>query len=76
LKAGGHLQAQELSSQSSYYSCNDPRLHFGLGANTRADQIEIRWPSGQTEIIKDLAANRIVTIKEGGGVITQQLPGR
>jgi len=69
LKSGGHLQAHELSSQSSYYSCNDPRLHFGLGANTKADQIEIRWPSGQTEIIKDLAANQIVTIKEGSGVV-------
>ena len=69
LKAGGHLQAQELSSQSSYYSCNDPRLHFGIGASTKADQIEIRWPSGQTEIIKDLAANQIVTIKEGSGIV-------
>jgi hypothetical protein len=75
LKAGGHLQTQELSSQSSYYSCNDPRLHFGLGANTKADQIEIRWPSGQTEIIKDLAANQIVTIKEGSGIV-RSLGGR
>jgi len=63
------LQAQELSSQSSYYSCNDPRLHFGLGTNTKADQIEIRWPSGSTELIKDLASNQIVTIKEGSGIV-------
>jgi hypothetical protein len=69
LKAGGHLQTQELSSQSSYYSCNDPRLHFGLGASTKADQIEIRWPSGQIEIIKDVAASQIVTIKEGSGIV-------
>lgn len=69
LKAGGRLQAQELSSQSSYYSCNDPRFHFGLGANARADQIEIRWPAGQVETIKDIAANQIVTIKEGSGIV-------
>ena len=68
LKAGAHLQTQEVTSQSSYYSYNDPRLHFGLGANTRVEQIEIRWPNGQTEIIKDIAANQIVTIKEGSGV--------
>jgi len=69
LRAGGHSQAQELSSQSSYYSCNDPRLHFGLGVNTKADQVEIRWPSGQTEIVKDIAANQIVSIKEGSGIV-------
>ena len=69
LRAAAHLQTQEISSQSSYYSHNDSRLHFGLGANTKADQIEIRWPSGATETIKDIAANRIVTIKEGGGIV-------
>jgi len=69
LRTGAHLQAQEISSQSSYYSHNDPRLHFGLGANTKADQIDIRWPSGAIESIKDIAANQIVTIKEGSGIV-------
>ncbi|HJQ26149.1 MAG TPA: CRTAC1 family protein [Blastocatellia bacterium] len=69
LKSGARQQIQELSSQSSYYSHNDPRLHFGLGESARAEQIEIRWPSGQTETIKDIAANQIVTIKEGVGVV-------
>lgn len=69
LKVGPRLQTQEVTSQSSYYSHNDLRLHFGLGENTRADQVEIRWPNGQTEIIKDIAANQIVTIKEGSGVV-------
>jgi hypothetical protein len=69
LKAGGRQQTQEVSSQSSYYSFNDPRPHFGLGNSTRADQIEIRWPNGDTETIKDIAANQIITIKEGTGVV-------
>ncbi len=69
VKTGAHQQTQEISSQSSYYSHNDPRLHFGLGASSRADQIEIRWPNGQTEIIKDIAANQFVTIKEGAGIV-------
>jgi hypothetical protein len=72
LKAGGRLQAQELSSQSSYYSHNDPRLHFGLGSSRKADQIEIRWPSGQTEVINDIPSNQMVMIKEGSGIIKQQ----
>lgn len=68
LKMAGRSQTQEVTSQSSYYSYNDPRLHFGLGGSLRAEQIEIRWPNGQTEIIKDIAANQIVTIKEGFGM--------
>jgi hypothetical protein len=63
------VQAQEVASQSSYYSHNDLRLHFGMGASLKADQIEIRWPTGQTETIKNVAANQVVKIKEGAGVI-------
>lgn len=69
VKAGGHLQCQDRSSQSSYYSHNDPRLHFGLGSNKKADQIEIRWPNGATDLIKDIAANQTVTIREGSGIV-------
>ena len=69
LKAGGHTQAQEITSQSSYYSHNDMRLNFGLGSNKKAEQVEIRWPGGQTETIKDVAANQIVTIREGSGIV-------
>ncbi|HKP12591.1 MAG TPA: CRTAC1 family protein [Blastocatellia bacterium] len=68
LKVGARQQMQEVSSQSSYYSFNDPRLHFGLGDSPRAEQIEIRWPNGETEILKGIAANQVVTIKEGAGV--------
>ncbi|HWO02137.1 MAG TPA: CRTAC1 family protein [Blastocatellia bacterium] len=70
LRTAAHLQAQEITSQSSYYSHNDSRLHFGLGPNKKADQLEIRWPSGQTEVIKDIAANQILTIKEGSGIVS------
>ena len=69
VKIGAHLQTQEVTSQSSYYSHNDLRLHFGLGANVKANQIEIRWPNGQVETIKDVAINQTVKIKEGVGVV-------
>lgn len=69
VKGGPHLQTQEVTSQSSYYSHNDLRLHFGLGPAAKAVQIEIRWPSGESETVKDVALNQIVTIKEGSGVV-------
>lgn len=65
LRAGGLVQVQEVTSQSSYYSHNDRRLHFGLGSTEKADSIEIRWPNGERETILNVAANQIVTIKEG-----------
>ena len=64
LKAGSRSQVQEVTSQSSYYSHNDQRLHFGLGKDQKADVIEIRWPSGQTETLKNIMAKQILTIKE------------
>jgi hypothetical protein len=60
---GGRQQVQEVLSQSSYYSSNDPRLHFGLGAAATAD-LEIRWPDGNKQTMKGVAANQILVIKE------------
>jgi len=68
LHYGSRTQAQEVMSQSSFYSANDPRLHFGLGDETSAD-IEIRWPSGLQEKFKAVAADQLVVIKEGVGVL-------
>jgi len=69
LKADAQLQFQEVTSQSSYYSHNDHRLHFGLGQNNKADSIEILWPSGNREVLENVPANKIVTIKEGSGIV-------
>ncbi len=65
---GGKIQAQALLSQSSFFSCNDPRLHFGLGASTLAD-VEVFWPNGLHETFKKIAANQLVTIREGTGIV-------
>jgi len=74
VKSFPHLQTQEVTSQSSYYSHNDLRLHFGLGSSSQAVQVEIRWPNGQTETVKDIAVNQIVSIKEGNGVVKSSGP--
>jgi hypothetical protein len=64
----GKTQAQAVLSQSSFFSCNDPRLHFGLGTSVSAD-IEIFWPSGVHENYKGMPANQLLTIREGVGVV-------
>ena len=68
VRAGGKTTAQAVVSQSSFYSANDPRLHFGLGRIRVAD-VEVVWPNGRRESVKGLAANQLVTIKEGSGVV-------
>ena len=67
-KSGDWRQAKEVMSQSSYLSVNDPRLHFGLGKNTRAT-LEIRWPNGKRETITDVPADRLLTVREGEGLV-------
>jgi len=65
---GRKSQAQEVLSQSSFYSVNDPRLHFGLGAEKIVD-IDVRWPSGLRERIKGVPADQLVVLKEGSGIV-------
>jgi len=65
---GGKAQAQEVLSQSSFYSASDFRLHFGLGAADTAD-LEIRWPLGNREVVTGVAADRLVVIREGFGIV-------
>jgi hypothetical protein len=57
-----------VTAQSSYLSVNDRRLHFGLGSATTAD-LEIRWPNGLRESVKGVSADRLVTVREGEGVV-------
>ncbi|WP_158615476.1 CRTAC1 family protein [Acidipila sp. EB88] len=68
---GTRQQAQTLLSQTSYLSANDPRLHFGLGAEKSAS-LQIHWPSGATETIAHVEANRLVLIREGAGVVKSE----
>jgi hypothetical protein len=65
---GGRTQAQAVLSQSSFYSCNDPRLHFGLGTVSAVD-LDVYWPNGRHESFKRIPANQLVTLREGVGVV-------
>jgi hypothetical protein len=65
---GVKKEAQEVMSQGSFYSVNDFRLHFGLGAATVVD-VEVRWPSGGVERFAKVAAGQLIEIKEGAGIV-------
>jgi len=64
VQTAGHRQMQEVRSGGSYISQNDFRLHFGLGRASRADLIEVRWPSGAVEKFENVAVNQILYVKE------------
>ncbi|HYO81306.1 MAG TPA: CRTAC1 family protein [Bryobacteraceae bacterium] len=66
------MQTQEVMAQSSYLSVNDRRLHFGLGGSTKAD-IEVRWPSGVVEKFDRVEVDRLISFKEGAGIVDQQV---
>jgi enediyne biosynthesis protein E4 len=68
VKAGARVLVDEVRSGSSYDSNNDMRVHFGLGAATKIDSLQIRWPSGLTERFENIAVDTVHTLKEGSGV--------
>jgi enediyne biosynthesis protein E4 len=73
---GGLVQAQTVTAQSSFYSTNDRRLHFGLGKNQAAD-LDIRWTNGDADRIRNVSSNQLVVIKEGLGIVkTEKWPTR
>jgi enediyne biosynthesis protein E4 len=68
---GSHKQTLPVLAQSSYLSVNDRRLHCGLGKETTAD-IAVRWPNGERETFTKVAADQLVTIREGSGIVARE----
>lgn len=66
--AGKTTQTGEVRAGGSYLSSSDPRLHFGLAGESRVNEVEIRWPMGEKEILKDVPADFIYTVVEGKGI--------
>lgn len=62
--AGGATQFNNVSSASGYASSSAGPVHFGLGAAKKADEVEIRWPSGTVQVLKNVTANQVVKVKE------------
>ena len=70
--SGDLTQVDEVRSGGSYVSQSDLRLHFGLGSRAKVDLIEVRWPGGAVDKITGAAANRVLTVKEGQGLVSQK----
>lgn len=76
VKAGSLVQFNEVRGGASYLSQNDLRLHFGLAENSKMSEVIIRWPNGETEVLRDVPADFIYTIVEGAGIQQKvALPG-
>jgi len=60
-------QFATVTTTSSYLSASDKRVHFGLGKNEVVQQIQVRWPSGIVQTLKDVHANQILQIDEPSG---------
>ncbi len=67
LKTALRTQIGEVRSGSSYISNSDMRVHFGLGASTKIEYLEVRWPSGLVEHFRNPPVDTIVVVKEGSG---------
>jgi hypothetical protein len=63
-----HRQIDEVRSGGSYISQNDLRIHFGIGKAEKVDLLEVRWPSGQLDSLKEVKANQLIFVKEGQGI--------
>ena len=64
-----HRQIDEVRSGGGYFSQNDLRIHFGLGKAEKVDLLEVRWPSGQIDTIKNVKPNQLIYVKEGEGIV-------
>ena len=65
VSADGHHQLQEVRSGGGYISQSDFRLHFGLGKATKAETVEVKWPSGLRQVFHDVEADKFYLIEEG-----------
>ena len=65
-----------MRSCNGYFSASDLRIHFGLGDAKKVDLVEIRWPSGAVDTLKDLDVKRLYVVEEGGKILkTMEMAG-
>lgn len=74
LRGEDRVWMDELKTGSGYLSGNEPRLHFGLGAASTAQRIEIRWPSGRVQVIEGLEGDRYYLLREGESPRVERFP--
>jgi len=70
--AGDLTQIDEVHSGHGYQSHFGMRLHFGLGKREKVDRVEVHWIGGGVDVLKNVAVDRVITIKEGEHAKTTQ----
>ncbi|PYV51864.1 MAG: RNA-binding protein, partial [Acidobacteria bacterium] len=60
----GLVQYNHVTTAGSYASSNDPRVHFGLGADAAIKEIELKWPSGTVQVLHNVKADQNLTVTE------------
>ena len=65
-----HSQIDEVRSGGSYISQNDLRVHFGLGKAQKVELLEIKWPSGEVDTLRDVDPNQVMVVKECIGIVS------
>ena len=71
--SGDLVQWDEVHSGGSYLSASDLRLHYGLGKHKQVDLIEVHWPDGGIETVRNVQANQFLTVEEGKGLVGRVL---
>ena len=71
IEVDGKTLFRDVKAGSSYLAQNDLRVHFGLGQSESADRLEVSWPSGTVDIVRNLGANQVVTVSEGRGATSR-----
>jgi hypothetical protein len=69
---GGRSLVRDVKAGSSYLSQNDTRVHIGLDRTQAVERLDVRWPTGATETFRNVAANQILTIREGDGIVARR----
>jgi hypothetical protein len=69
IQTAAGTQLREIRAGSSFLAQDDIRAHFGLGREETVLRLEVHWPSGQIDITSDISADRILTIREGQGLV-------
>jgi len=74
LVSGSLVSYDQAKGGMSYCSAQDPRIHFGLGQNTKVSSLEIVWPSGERQVLHDIPADQYITVEEGKGITPYRYP--
>ena len=71
-RVGSRTLVREVKAGSSYLSQSDTRVHLGLDRADAVERLEVHWPGGATEVFTNVAANQILTIRQGGGIVARK----